>query len=53
MSPPFDPLSVSSPEEAYAARMAGHDAERSAAIMEEMLVRGEKQLLECLSREGK
>lgn len=33
--------------------LAGHDAEKSAAIMEEMLVRGEKQLLECLSRERK
>jgi DNA-binding GntR family transcriptional regulator len=33
--------------------LAEHDAEKSAAIMEEMLVRGEKQLLECLSPEGK
>jgi DNA-binding FadR family transcriptional regulator len=33
--------------------LEGHDAEQSAATMEEMLVRGEKQLLECLSREGK
>ena len=33
--------------------LAGHDAEKSAATMEEMLVRGEKQLLECLSGEGK
>ena len=33
--------------------LAEHDADKSAAIMEEMLVRGEKQLLECLSSEGK
>ncbi len=33
--------------------LVGHDAEKSAAIMEEMLIRGEKQLLECLNGERK
>ena len=33
--------------------LAAHDAEKSATTMEEMLVRGEKQLMACLSSEGK
>ena len=33
--------------------LAAHDADKSAATMEEMLVRGEKQLMACLSSEGK
>ena len=53
MNPPFDPLRVSNLKEVCAVRLAGHEAKKSAATMEEMLVRGEKQLLECLSMEGK
>lgn len=53
MNPPIDPLRVSSLKEVCVACLAGHDAEKSASMIEEMLVRGETQPLEFLNRERK